>query len=92
MQESETQRIANNRRRQAYFKRRRVVQAQARNGQPLAVERMTADQLTHLLLAELSLLLSDLADGSSPKNHHRAQVVSACVHELYERGEQMTLF
>lgn len=92
MADKTPEQVLANKRRQAYFRRRRAVQAQSINGTPLAVDRMDTQQLTSLLMGELSLLVAELSDGSSPRMHHRAQAAQAIVHELYERGEQLSLF
>lgn len=81
-----------NQKRQAYFKRRREVQRMQREGTRLEVSAMASPDLTRLLLAELALMEMDLGDGSSPRLYGRVLSIRAMVHELYERGDQMTLF
>jgi len=80
-----------NRRRQAYWARRRTVQAMFREGSYLLTPRMTHAQLWDALGAQLHSMLLEEADGSNPD---RARAVLDA-WELYaairERGVQLTL-
>ena len=80
-----------NKRRQAYWQRRRVVQAMSKRGSRLMVERMPDSVLTGHLCFELSSLLDELEAGSSPRLLASAQAVDACVRELLTRGTQTQL-
>lgn len=79
-------------RRQVYYRNRRQVEKMARQGSPLAVDRMLVGQLWVVLERDLVQLLRDLEGGSSPSLYGLARSVYDCYAEIMSRGEQLTLF
>lgn len=86
------QELANDRRRQEYFKRRRTVQKLDRSPVALQLDRMATPAVWRQLETYLLELLNMARDASSPAMYTAARGAWECYAEAIGRGDQLSLF
>lgn len=79
------------RRRQAYWRRRRQFEATKNRGALLATERMTSEALSMAILEALTDISIRAEDAKSPELWSAAMNGLKAYHELVMRGEQLLL-
>lgn len=79
------------RRRQAYFRRRRSIQRTAARTSLLRLDHLSIQELHSMLGRELYELVAELEGGSSPRLYEAARRGAELHDELLMRGEQLEL-
>lgn len=79
------------RRRQAYWRRRRAFDAQVNRGSLLAADRMDRPSLAMTILESLIDLERSARDRSNQDDWAAAQRALEAYHELVKRGDQLEL-
>lgn len=78
-------------RRQAYWRRRRQVERMVLSENSVALDRLDRSALSREVLGQLTFLVTELEGGSSPRLYGAAVRAERAALELLNRGEQLSL-
>lgn len=87
-----SQAVVDQKRRQTYWKNRRLVDRMVKSPSPLQPSRMSIEQLQLCLEHLLRSLNQETADRSSPVLYALSRDALGCFAELMLRGTQLSLF